>query len=197
MGLVDGWMSGLGEEEFIVILPMLRRAFSSIDRAERRRLLDTLRRPMTTARAGSDGPPASMAAHSAGFEAALPLLLEHPGHRPGEASAMTDGTVDGDERLRRWRLALGSDNEDLSERDQRLAQALAQLYDSEDEHKSRHNVGRGASAPRVARWLGDIREFFPSACGPGHSKGRLRAAGPQADAPRCLNFLLPSRPTST
>jgi len=42
---------------------------------------------------------------------------------------------------------------------------LAQVYDSgaEGERKSRRNVGHGASAPRVARWLGDIREFFPSA----------------------------------
>jgi hypothetical protein len=76
---------------------------------------------------------------------------------------MTEASVGEDERLRRWKLALGSETEDLSERDQRLAQALAQLYDSEGERKSRHNVGRGASAPRVARWLGDIREFFPSA----------------------------------
>src|ERR1700687_2163172 len=76
---------------------------------------------------------------------------------------MTDAGVDDDERLRRWKLALGSDTDDLSERDQRLAQALAQLYDGDGERKSRHNVGRGASAPRVARWLGDIREFFPSA----------------------------------
>jgi hypothetical protein len=78
---------------------------------------------------------------------------------------MIDAGIDGDERLRRWKLVLGSETEDLSERDQRLAQALAQVYDSgaEGERKSRRNVGHGASAPRVARWLGDIREFFPSA----------------------------------
>jgi hypothetical protein len=78
---------------------------------------------------------------------------------------MIDASIDGDERLRRWKLVLGSETEDLSERDQRLAQALAQVYDSvgDGERKSRRNVGHGASAPRVARWLGDIREFFPSA----------------------------------
>jgi hypothetical protein len=77
---------------------------------------------------------------------------------------MTDAAPSGDERLRRWKLVLGSETEDLSERDQRLAQALAQVYDSgaDGERKSRRNVGHGASAPRVARWLGDIREFFPS-----------------------------------
>ncbi|MEA2947177.1 MAG: hypothetical protein QOI40_2507, partial [Alphaproteobacteria bacterium] len=67
--------SGLGEDEFTAILPMLRRAFSSIDRAERRRLLDKVRRPTTTAPAGALGPPASTPERSAGFEAALPLLL--------------------------------------------------------------------------------------------------------------------------
>jgi VWA domain-containing protein len=78
---------------------------------------------------------------------------------------MTDAVLSADERLRRWKLVLGSETEGLSERDQRLAQALAQVYDSgaDGERKSRRNVGHGASAPRVARWLGDIREFFPSA----------------------------------
>jgi hypothetical protein len=76
---------------------------------------------------------------------------------------MTDTSASKTERMRRWKLALGTDTEDLSERDQRMAQALAQLYDTDSEQrKSRHNVGHGASAPRVARWLGDIREFFPS-----------------------------------
>ncbi|MBO0759509.1 MAG: hypothetical protein J2P54_27020, partial [Bradyrhizobiaceae bacterium] len=76
---------------------------------------------------------------------------------------MTDASASKTERMRRWKLALGTDTEDLSERDQRMAQALAQLYDTDsEERKSRHNVGHGASAPRVARWLGDIREFFPS-----------------------------------
>jgi hypothetical protein len=75
--------------------------------------------------------------------------------------AMSDD-IDHGERLRRWKLALGTDTEDLSDRDQRLAEALAQLYDNADMKKSRRHVGHGASAPRVARWLGDIREFFPS-----------------------------------
>jgi hypothetical protein len=71
-------------------------------------------------------------------------------------------TETGPDRLRRWRLVLGTDTEELSARDQRLAQALSALYESEPGKKSRFNVGHGASSPRVARWLGDIREFFPS-----------------------------------
>jgi hypothetical protein len=76
---------------------------------------------------------------------------------------MSEPGIDSAERLRRWKLALGTDTEELSERDQRLAQALAQLYDRGVERKSRRGAGMGASAPRVARWLGDIREFFPAA----------------------------------
>jgi Mg-chelatase subunit ChlD len=67
------------------------------------------------------------------------------------------------ERRRRWRLALGGDDkEGLSERDLRMDRALGALYgDGEDEGRSRKG-GLGSSAPRVARWLGDIREFFPA-----------------------------------
>ncbi|ADU12413.1 VWA domain-containing protein [Asticcacaulis excentricus] len=63
------------------------------------------------------------------------------------------------ERLRRWQLALGEDEQDLSERDRRLSQSLTALYQPQ-EKKSRG--GLGASSPKVSRWLGDIREFFPT-----------------------------------
>ncbi|PDT34531.1 hypothetical protein CO671_19855 [Rhizobium sp. M10] len=64
------------------------------------------------------------------------------------------------ERIRRWKLALGDDDmEGLGERDQRLSRALSVLYESEG-RKGRG--GLGASSPKVSRWLGDIREFFPS-----------------------------------
>lgn len=65
------------------------------------------------------------------------------------------------ERWRRWQLALGVDDEqnELSERDRRLSAALSALYESGSEKR---RGGLGASAPRVAKWLGDIREFFPT-----------------------------------
>lgn len=65
------------------------------------------------------------------------------------------------ERWRRWQLALGVDDEqnELSERDRRLNAALSALYDSVPEKR---RGGLGASSPRVAKWLGDIREFFPT-----------------------------------
>jgi len=74
------------------------------------------------------------------------------------------------ERRRRWRLALGGDEESgLSDRDQRLDRALAGLYDATGGGGGRgkgggggRRGGLGSSAPTVARWLGDIREFFPA-----------------------------------
>jgi Family of unknown function (DUF5682) len=75
-GIIDGWLSELGEDDFMALLPMLRRAFSSIDRVERRHLLDMLRRPLTSTGVSADGEPASTSeAALPGFEAALPLLL--------------------------------------------------------------------------------------------------------------------------
>jgi Mg-chelatase subunit ChlD len=63
------------------------------------------------------------------------------------------------ERMRRWKLALGEDEQDLSERDRRLSQALSVLYEAQ---AKKGRGGLGASSPKVSRWLGDIREFFPA-----------------------------------
>jgi uncharacterized protein with von Willebrand factor type A (vWA) domain len=76
-------------------------------------------------------------------------------------SAQQPATDSEQQRLRRWRLVLGSGENDgtnvtLSGVDQRLDAALGALYDSE------RSGGLGASSPNVARWLGDIRQFFPA-----------------------------------
>ena len=65
------------------------------------------------------------------------------------------------ERLRRWRLVLGGESaeagaEGLSGADLGMDRVLEALYDSE------RSGGLGASSPNVARWLGDIRTYFPS-----------------------------------
>src|ERR1700755_2426818 len=52
--------------------------------------------------------------------------------------------------------------------DARVDAALGALYDSDsggggvEQGFLRRQAGFGASAPRVARWLGDIRGYFPS-----------------------------------
>ncbi|ALG68384.1 VWA domain-containing protein [Beggiatoa leptomitoformis] len=70
--------------------------------------------------------------------------------------------TDNAERLRRWRLLLGGGGADgtgcqLNKNDMRIDNALSQLYDNDQSRKG----GLGSSAPNVARWLGDIREYFP------------------------------------
>ncbi|MCX4748565.1 VWA domain-containing protein [Kitasatospora sp. NBC_01287] len=84
------------------------------------------------------------------------------------------------ERLRRWRLVLGGEAGEspltgsaagaghrLTGRDAGIDRALAALYRSEpapaDAARGRSRAaGLGAGAPQVARWLGDIRGYFPT-----------------------------------
>jgi Mg-chelatase subunit ChlD len=82
-----------------------------------------------------------------------------------------DDRVGDAERLRRWRLVLGGDGgskglapgerslidlAQLSKEDQQRDGALEALYAQE------RSGGLGGSSPRVARWLGDIRAYFPA-----------------------------------
>jgi Mg-chelatase subunit ChlD len=65
------------------------------------------------------------------------------------------------ERLRRWRLVLGQPAEDatgitLEAADLGMDRVLEALYDSE------RRGGLGPAQPNVARWLGDIRTYFPT-----------------------------------
>ncbi|KOX14116.1 von Willebrand factor A [Nocardiopsis sp. NRRL B-16309] len=53
----------------------------------------------------------------------------------------------------------------LSSADQGMDAALEALYNRGDDSGTgdgRRSAGLGASAPRVSRWLGDIREYFPT-----------------------------------
>lgn len=65
-----------------------------------------------------------------------------------------------EEYLKRWRLILGGNEADgtgitLTQEEQRIDQSLEAVYNSD------RRGGLGSSAPKVSRWLGDIREFFP------------------------------------
>jgi hypothetical protein len=91
-------------------------------------------------------------------------------------AATAPGRVSETERLRRWRMVLGGGEADgtgagLSGDDVRIDAALGALYDLADpgggERASRgrgagRRGGLGRSAPAVARWLGDIRRYFPT-----------------------------------
>ncbi|HWM36401.1 MAG TPA: VWA domain-containing protein [Streptomyces sp.] len=90
----------------------------------------------------------------------------------GEALSVTE------ERLRRWRLVLGDANGSdgtgctLTGTDKAMDRTLQALYGSGSgagsgsDQRSQRSAGRsgglGGSAPQVARWLGDIRTYFPS-----------------------------------
>jgi Mg-chelatase subunit ChlD len=76
-----------------------------------------------------------------------------------------------DERLTRWRLLLGEPAQEqlaasLTGQEAAMDAALAALYDAGDGRPGgsagARGGGLGGSAPRVARWLGDIRSYFPS-----------------------------------
>lgn len=72
-----------------------------------------------------------------------------------------------DAHARRWRLMLGAAAESElgapgGQSDQAMDRALGALYDSGDPTSGPRSGGLGASAPRVARWLGDIRTYFPT-----------------------------------
>jgi Mg-chelatase subunit ChlD len=85
-------------------------------------------------------------------------------------------TIDETERLKRWRLVLGQDAQpamglQLGGQDAGMDAALEALYGSAGNagggggrggSGQRRSAGLGASSPNVARWLGDIRGYFPS-----------------------------------
>jgi hypothetical protein len=74
------------------------------------------------------------------------------------------------EQLRRWRLVLGKDSQDaltdigqgacLSSGDAEMDEALAAIYDETGGEGGERSAGLGKSSPRLAKWLGDIRNYF-------------------------------------
>lgn len=70
-------------------------------------------------------------------------------------------TISQAEQLKRWRLILGDPADSvlpkLDPREANMDQCLTFLYEEKNQ-----KGGREKSAPKVARWLGDIRNYFPS-----------------------------------
>lgn len=81
---------------------------------------------------------------------------------PDNADSSAPFAANANERQRRWRLILGGGAADgvgyrLMGADLGMDRCLENLYDED------RSGGLGGSAPRVARWLGDIRSYFPTA----------------------------------
>ena len=142
--MIDEWVGTVAEDAFDDLLPLLRRAFARYEKAERRMIGEQLKRGAVFEATAGD------------FDAtrAVPAVAEGRG--------ITRADLVTRDRLTRWRLILGGDTADgiggvaLDAADQVRDAALEQLYD-----ESRRG-GLGRSSPRVARWLGDIRTYFPS-----------------------------------
>ncbi|MEV6069479.1 VWA domain-containing protein [Nocardia sp. NPDC052001] len=82
---------------------------------------------------------------------------------------MTEPKTADDAQSRRWRLVLGGAAEASvgglgGAEDVAMDRALGALYDADARNgaSGRRSGGLGGSAPQVARWLGDIRRYFPS-----------------------------------
>lgn len=102
------------------------------------------------------------------------------GQATGETAVPTGAQAD--ERLRRWRLVLGGQGGDgtgcaLSGQDAAMDRTLEALYGAGggpgpgggaatarggSAGDGPRSAGLGGSAPQVARWLGDIRRYFPT-----------------------------------
>jgi Mg-chelatase subunit ChlD len=95
------------------------------------------------------------------------------------SSPRSTGAVSDGERQRRWRMVLGGPGDDgdrssadergvtglqLDGDDVRIDAALAAVYDAMPGRRGGNSRagGLGKSSPAVARWLGDIRRYFPT-----------------------------------
>ena len=78
--------------------------------------------------------------------------------------------MDTNDRLRRWRLILGSeaqkrmegmgDGPGLSQEDLMMDMALDAIYNRDMKFGFGGGAGKGASSPQISRWLGDVRTLF-------------------------------------
>lgn len=66
-----------------------------------------------------------------------------------------------EDSIERWRLVLGGSSDGTGHQLQGehilIDKALEAVYDNPEERQG----GLGKSSPKVSRWLGEIREFFP------------------------------------
>lgn len=88
------------------------------------------------------------------------MNILHMNTTPFDAQPVTESRS-ADERQRRWRLILGGGAADgvgcsLTTADLGMDRCLESLYDED------RKGGLGSSAPKAARWLGDIRRYFPT-----------------------------------
>ena len=155
-------------DAFTNVLPLLRRAFSVLPAGERRRLGERLREPegATGARRGRSR------------RSTLERARAGAGRRVREAAR-------GSERRAAQALAARA-----RRRRRRRHGRAARARGPRDRRRARRRLrrrgsgGLGASAPTVARWLGELRAHFPAGRRAGGAAGRDRPARPAPAAAR-------------
>lgn len=187
--LIDTWLTGVPAEAFPGVLPLLRRTFAEFTPAVRRAVGERVRAGRAGPSPAGGGTPPLDPERAAAVLPTLRLLLDLDAEDAGSGAPTAPpapersptgpvgrpvGPVSRPERLRRWRLVLGAGHEadgtgqQLDGDDAAVDRALEALYGARPQaargggRDGRRGGGLGASAPRVARWLGDIRTYFPS-----------------------------------
>ena len=206
LGILDGWLASLSAQEFLDVLPLLRRTFGGFAEPERssigRAARQLIRRRSPARRAPRRRPAAANpsatrdevdADRAAGVLRTVAMILggnsgrgsmsaqdpaaarvpadPGPGWRPSGRAASVCGAGGCCSARPPTRAASG-----LSAADRPSMRRLAALYnDGPGSGVGGRRGGRGGSsgqsgappgwarrAPKVARWLGDIRTYFPS-----------------------------------
>ena len=160
-GLLDAWVCQLDDAQFVDMLPLLRRTFGTFAAAERQAIAERIASGGRSHRSAA-GRGVRRRAGGAGAG-------DRRSHS-GQASWLRHQSLSVSPGRKRWRMLLGEASADelatsLSREEQRMDAALGALYDAEEEEGldvPRRSRGLGSSAPRVARWLGDIRTYFPT-----------------------------------
>jgi len=87
------------------------------------------------------------------------------------AETLPETPLTKDQQERRWRMAIGLETADasetqlLSDQDQAMSRSLTALYGDGQDLDKKGKKTKGSlqrSAPSAARWMGDIRQYFPS-----------------------------------
>ena len=180
LGLLDAWVAGLAEQEFVDVLPLVRRTFGAFSR--RRAAHDRrpgLRRP--DAAPAARGRSTTSTSDRGRWSALGTVALILGGAR--------DDRADDRAAARRWRLLLGearrggsSDGAPEPPTSGEMDEALAALYEpatrptGQRARPAAKPAGSAASAPRVARVARRHPDLLPDQRRAGHAARRDRAA---------------------
>ncbi len=185
-GLVDDWLTDLHDDDFVDVLPLgpadvrdVHRAGAPFDRRAAGSAAQRCRsgRPARTRRVVRPGVGSAGSGHGRGDPGSTTMTRAT---RRIDAVALAAGAGGGGPRTAR-RHASNRPRKSMDE-------TLAALYDARPgEGTSQPGPrigGLGSSAPQVARWLGDIRSYFPTSVVQVMQRDAIERLGLVVDAAR-------------